>query len=63
MLSSDKTAPEESLQITVPVVTKKSLKIKAAETGDSMRVIVLRALADAGIEVPSEVLHDRKKSK
>ena len=54
---------EENLQITVPTVTKKDLKIKAAETGDSMRVIVLRALAKAGIEVPGNVLHDRRKPK
>jgi hypothetical protein len=63
MSIGDETKAEETLQITVPVVTKKSLKIKAAETGESMRVIVLRALAKAGIEVPDNVLNDRKKSK
>ncbi|WP_432284699.1 hypothetical protein SLT36_23695 [Aminobacter sp. BA135] len=54
---------EESLQITVPSVTKKSLKIRAAESGDPMRVIVLRALAKAGIQVPDEELQDRRKNK
>jgi hypothetical protein len=54
---------EESLQITVPKVTKKSLKISAAESGDPMRLIVLRALADAGIQVPKEELQDRRKAK
>lgn len=54
---------EESLQITVPKVTKRSLKISAAKTGDPMRVIVLRALAKAGIQVPEEEIHDRRKSK
>lgn len=54
---------EENLQITVPSVTKKSLKIRAAESGDPMRVIVLRALAEAGIQVPDEELQDRRKSK
>lgn len=63
MLAGERTEAEENLQITVPMVTKKSLKIKAAETGASMRVIVLRALANAGIEVPREVLHDRRKPK
>jgi hypothetical protein len=63
MATSDKAEAEENLQITVPVVTKKSLKIKSAETGESMRVIVLRALAKAGIEVPGDVLHARRKSK
>lgn len=54
---------EENLQITVPCVTKKSLRIRAAESGDPMRVIVLRALASAGIQVPDEELKDRRKSK
>jgi len=54
---------EETLQITVPKITKKSLKISAAETGDPMRLIVLRALARAGIQVPEEELHDRRKAK
>jgi len=54
---------EETLQITVPKITKKSLKISAAESGDPMRVIVLRALASAGIRVPEEELYDRRKAK
>lgn len=56
-------ADEEPLQITVPSKTKKSLKIKAAESGDTMRVIVLKALADAGIEVPVTELHDRRRGR
>ena len=54
---------EENLQISVPHSTKKSLKIRSAETGDPMRVIVLKALAAAGIEVPEEELKDRRKVK
>lgn len=54
---------EEPLQITVPQVTKKSLKIRAAETGETMRVIVLKALAAAGIQVPQTELQDRRKEK
>jgi hypothetical protein len=54
---------EEPLQITVPKVTKKSLKIMAAESGDPMRVIVLRALAAAGVQVPVEELQDRRKGR
>lgn len=54
---------EETLQITVPKITKKSLKIRAAESGDPMRLIVLRALADVGIQVPEEELQDRRKVK
>lgn len=52
---------EEPLQITVPKVTKKSLKIRAAESGVTMRVIVLKSLAAAGIHVPQSVLQDRRK--
>jgi hypothetical protein len=54
-------ASEEPLQVTVPQITKKSLKVRAAETGDTMRVIVLRALAAAGIQVPEKELQDRRK--
>lgn len=57
------TEAEETLQITVPKVTKKSLKINAAESGEPMRLIVLRALASAGIQVPKEELSDRRKTK
>jgi hypothetical protein len=56
-------AQDENLQISVPFVTKRSLKIRAAESGDPMRVIVLRALSDAGIQVPQEELLDRRKAK
>lgn len=56
-------ASEESLQITVPHVTKKNLKVRAAENGETMRVIVLRALAAAGIQVPERELQSRRKEK
>ena len=54
---------EESLQITVPGVTKRSLKIRAAETGVTMRAIVLSALAARGIEVPETELEGRRKDR
>lgn len=54
---------EEPLQITVPQVTKKSLRMRAAESGETMRVIVLKALAAAGIQVPQSELQDRRKDK
>jgi hypothetical protein len=44
-------------------VTKKSLKMKAAETGDTMRIIVLKALAKSGIRVPEDEVQDRRKAK
>jgi hypothetical protein len=52
---------EEPLQVTIPRVTKRSLKMRAAESGEPMRVIVLKALASAGITVPQSELHDRRK--
>lgn len=63
MSAAKKSAPEETLQITVPSVTKKSLKIKAAESGDTMRIIVLKALAKAGIQVPGDEVQDKRKAK
>ena len=52
---------EELLQVSVPRVTKRSLKMHAAEIGEPMRVVVLKALASAGITVPQSELHDRRK--
>jgi hypothetical protein len=61
MRTSRKASDEDTLQITIPVATKKSLKIKAARSGDTMRIIVLRALASAGIRVPDTELQEKRK--
>ena len=37
MRSAKQPESEEALQITIPLVTKKSLKMKSAESGDTMR--------------------------
>lgn len=63
MPSAKTTDPEEPLQITVPRATKRSLKIKSAESGDTMRVIVLKALAKSGIQVPSDAVLGKRKAK
>ena len=63
MRSSEQSNDEEHLQITVPVVTKKSLRLKAARSGETMRVIVLKALAAAGVQVPKKDLQNRRKKK
>ena len=55
--------PQETLQITVPRSTKRSLKMSAARSGEPMRLIILKALMEAGISVPKEELHDRRKTK
>lgn len=60
-ISAEMPLAEQPLQVTVPLVTKRSLKVQAARTGETMRVIVLRALAQAGIEVPKSELQDRRK--
>ena len=52
---------EELLQVSLPLLTKRSPKVRAAKTGKTMRVIVLRALAADGIRVPPGELHDRRK--
>ena len=63
MRSSEQSSGEEHLQITVPVVTKKNLRLKAAKSGETMRVIVLKALAAAGVQVPKKDLQNRRKKK
>lgn len=59
--SESRSATEELLQIALPLVTKRSLRIRSAESGVPMRVIVLQALADIGIQVPEKELQDRRK--
>lgn len=61
MSSLKQSEREDTLQISIPAATKKSLRLKAAESGDTMRVIVLRALDAAGIQVPKTELKDRRK--
>lgn len=61
MSSARRTDPEVPLQITVPRATKKSLKMKSAESGDTMRVIVLKALAKSGIQVPNDAALDKRR--
>jgi hypothetical protein len=62
-VQASKRPDEENLQISVPPATKKSLRLKAAENGETMRVLVLKALAAAGIQVPSGELQDRRKNR
>jgi hypothetical protein len=63
MRPAKKPDAEETLQIAIPLVTKKSLRMKSAESGNTMRVIVLKALAKAGIRVPPDEVQDRRKVK
>jgi hypothetical protein len=52
---------DEYLQIQVPSVTKHHLGIRAAETREPIRVLVLRALKAYGVTVPDEAISDRRK--
>lgn len=52
---------DETLQVQVPAATKRAIHIRSAETGDPMRVLVLKALAAYGFPVPEEALIDRRK--
>jgi hypothetical protein len=52
---------DEHLQIQVPAVTKRYLGMKAVETREPIRVIVLRALKAYGVTVPAEAISDRRR--
>jgi hypothetical protein len=52
---------DEHLQIQVPAITKRHLGIRAVETREPIRVIVLRALQAYGIPVPPGAISDRRK--
>jgi hypothetical protein len=52
---------DETLQVQVPATTKRAIHIRSAETGDPMRVLVLKALAAYGFPVPDQALVDRRK--
>ena len=52
---------DRTLQVQVPASTKQAIHIRSAETGDPMRVLVLRALAAYGFPVPEEAITDRRK--
>jgi hypothetical protein len=54
---------DEHLQIQVPAITKRHLGIRAVETREPIRVIVLRALQAYGVHVPDEAISDRRKKR
>jgi hypothetical protein len=60
-VSQSRDEVDEYLQIQVPSVTKHQLGIRAAETREPIRVVVLRALKAYGVTVPDEAISDRRK--
>ena len=55
------TLDEATLQVQIPTSTKRAIHIRSAETGDPMRLLVLKALVAYGFPVPEEALVDRRK--
>lgn len=54
-------AKEPTLQLFLPAATKRAIVLRAAETGETVRVIVLRSLSAYGFHVPEDALVDRRK--
>ena len=54
---------DQHLQIQVPAITKRHLGLRAVETREPIRVIVLRALQAYGVPVPDEAISDRRKKR
>lgn len=50
-----------SLMLMVPPETLRALRVRAAETGTTVRALVLEALLKAGYEVPADELIDRRR--
>ncbi len=59
---TDVTDKEPTLQLFLPAATKREIMLRAAESGETIRVIVLRALDAYGFHVPKDALVDRRKS-
>ena len=61
---SDELPPKEiPLQVTIPPRIKRSLDLKAAETGSTRRALVLMGLRHIGIEVTDVEISGRRGAK
>jgi|LakMenEpi03Aug12_release.lakeMendotaPanAssembly.Ray.scaffolds.fasta_scaffold53746_5 hypothetical protein len=49
------------LMLTVPQSVAVALRVKAGETGSTVRALVLQALSKAGYPVPADELRDRRR--
>jgi hypothetical protein len=52
--------PEVPLQVLIPAGIRKQLAVKAAQEGQSLRALVLRALRGLGIEVTEEDIRGKR---
>lgn len=55
-----RTEKDVPVQVMVPEKVRRQLAIMSAERGESIRMVVLRALGEIGIKVPKEQLVDRR---
>lgn len=53
------TDTEATLQVQIPAPTKRAVHVQAVSTGETMRLLVLKALAAYGLDVPPDALVDR----
>lgn len=53
---------EPTLQVLLPAATKREIALRAAESGETIRMVVRRALDAYGLHVPKESLVDQRKS-
>lgn len=51
---------DKPLQVQVPAITKHDLALKALESREPMRMVVLRALRAYGIKVPAKEIANRR---
>lgn len=58
--SGDCNFEEEYLQVRIPTSTRRHLGIRAAESRETMRVVVLKALQAYGVPVPDDAMVDRR---
>ena len=54
---------EEAIQLKVPADVKRQLAVAAAERGETIRSVVLRALKQFGLEIQEDEIHDRRKTR
>lgn len=59
--TDEEVGEDEHLQVQVPAITKHKLALRALETREPIRMVVLRALDAYGVEVPPDAIWDRRK--
>ncbi len=55
------TKNSDTLQLRVPQALKRKLAMDAAESGVTIRTLILNALVSAGYEIPEDEIRDKRK--